>query len=434
MLMLAVLFLIAGFAPAAGLWFSWPSRRWAANLAPLVAGASWFSAAIMADVSVRSAWFAAGAGLVVATLYIRFSVDRDGSDYEVLSDRLKKRETHRATVFENLKGTKARSKDIEVEQREVLALYGMVKGLSEAMTWSDIRPKLEVAVEQYLRVESFALYIIGENEEEALRPLLRRGLSTGLGSSWDSVKRHLQERAIAVTVPHFIEGTAPAVAVPIFENKNLTGYFFARVPKDRDPEKTLAKAQSFVDEISFAFQRIRLFQEVEKGSRIDGLTGVFRRGVFDEKIAEEFIRAQTFKTTFCIMILDIDKFKNLNDSYGHPFGDTVLQRVGEILRESVYETDFVARYGGEEFAILLPRAEPEGVLRKAEAVRHAIESESFELAMKHVKVTISIGVAHYPRDGQTADSIVKQADQALYNAKENGRNRVVDIVDMRKAL
>ncbi|PCI40578.1 MAG: hypothetical protein COB53_00880 [Elusimicrobia bacterium] len=430
----SVLFLVAGLAPAVGLWYSWPTRKWAATVSPIAAGGAWLGGVLLTGVDAPIAWFVAGIAFVVASIYIRFMVDRDAADYAVLSEQQKKREARRAIVFDNLKATKLRSKDIEIEQREVLALYGMVKALSEAMTWEDIRPRLELAVEQYLRIENFSVYIVGESEDEDLRPLVRRGVRNGLGSSWETVKRHLQERAVDVTVPHLVDGNIPAVAVPIFESKKLMGYFYARIPHGRDPEKMLVKAQSFVDEISFAFQRIRLFQEVEKGSQIDGLTGVYRRGIFDEKIAEEVVRAQTFKTTFCVMILDIDKFKNLNDSYGHPFGDTVLQRVGEILRESVYETDFVARYGGEEFAILLPRAEPEGVLRKAEAVRSAIEAETFELAMKQVKVTISIGIAHFPRDGLTANLIVQRADQALYHAKETGRNRVVDIVDKRKVL
>ncbi|OIO04235.1 MAG: hypothetical protein AUJ52_15690 [Elusimicrobia bacterium CG1_02_63_36] len=430
---LAILFAVAALGPAAGLWLSWPSRRWAADAGVAVSAACWLAAAVLLDPGLRGSWLISGAVLIAAGIYIRFAIGRDAADTALLANRLSKREKDRAAIFANLKAAKERSRDIEVEQREVLALYGMVKGLSEAMTWADLRPKLEIAVSQYLRVETFAMYVVSGGEDVPLRPLVRRRIGNGLGSSWETVARHLQERGVSLTVPHVIEGSVPAVALPVFEAQKLMGYFYARIPADREPEQFLAKAQSFVDEISFAFQRIGLFQEVEKRSRIDGLTGVFRRGVFDEKLGEEFLRAKTFKTTFCVMILDIDKFKDLNDSYGHPFGDTVLQRVGEILRESVYETDVVARYGGEEFAILLPRAEPEGVLRKAEVIRSAIEAEVFELAMKRIQVTISTGVAHYPRDGKTADSIVKQADQALYHAKESGRNRVVDIEEMRKA-
>ena len=101
------------------------------------------------------------------------------------------------------------------------------------------------------------------------------------------------------------------------------------------------------------------------------------------------------------MILDIDHFKSLNDGHGHPFGDQVLKRIGAVLNSLVYDTDFVARYGGEEFAIVLPRAEPAGALRKAEAIRAAIEAEVFSVGFEELRVTISIGVSHFPRDAST---------------------------------
>jgi diguanylate cyclase (GGDEF)-like protein len=132
------------------------------------------------------------------------------------------------------------------------------------------------------------------------------------------------------------------------------------------------------------------------------------------------------------MLLDIDYFKRLNDRYGHPFGDQVLRRVGELLNASVYDTDFVARYGGEEFVILLPRAEPEGAMRKAEAIRLALENERFQLAMETIRVTVSIGVAHFPRDAKTPEELVAQADAALYQAKSQGRNRVIDCAALRQ--
>ncbi|MEK7744505.1 MAG: GGDEF domain-containing protein, partial [Elusimicrobiota bacterium] len=327
---------------------------------------------------------------------------------------------------------KARSKGIESEQREVLALYGMVKGLSESLSWEDLKPKLEIAIQQYLRVEEFALYVVGRLAQDEMESLLRRRLGTGVGSSWETLQRRLQERKQPLTVPHVVQDPEKAVALPVFEEQKLMGYFYARVPPDMDSEVLLSKAQTFVEEIAFAFRRIHLFQEMEQLSQTDGLTGVYRRGMFDGRLEEEVVRAHTFRTTFCLMLLDIDHFKMLNDAYGHPFGDQVLRRVGEMLRAGVYETDFVARYGGEEFAILLPRAETAGVLRKAEALRHAIDGEVFELAMRQIRITVSIGIAHFPRDGATAQAVVQRADQALYHAKETGRNRVVDAAEIKR--
>jgi len=418
--------------PALALWASWPRRQWAAWAA---AGVCVFLAGAAFPFDERGfllPWAAASTANLLLCLYAAYVVGRNSSEYARLDSLLGGRKARSAKLKKSLDEAKSRSRDVENEQREVMALYGMVKGLSEAVTWADIQPKIQTAVEQYLRVEEFAIFTTGELAQDDLRLLVRRKLRASVGGSWETLRRYLQEHKLPLTVPHVIRSPEAAVALPIFESQKFVGYFYARIPSGGDPETLLAKAQSFVEEISFTFRRVKLFNEVEKHSRIDGLTGVFRRGVLDDKLQEEAVRAETFKTTFCLMILDIDHFKSLNDNYGHQFGDHVLQRVGAILKGSVYETDFVARYGGEEFAILLPRAEPVGVLRKAEAVRRAISEAVFELAMQQVRITISIGIAHYPRDGQSAEAVVQHADQALYYAKERGRNRVIDIAEVRR--
>ncbi|TBR21864.1 GGDEF domain-containing protein [bacterium] len=429
-LMMGVMWLM----PPAALWLSGPTRAWGGWACSAATALVWLAGLFLVPGAERLRWAAAGASSLGACLWAGIVVQRNAGEAVRLSEALAQRRATAAALTKGLAAAKSRSKDVEVEQREVHALYGMVKGMAEVMTWDGVRPKLEAAVEQYLRVEEFAVYVVEQKASDAMRLLARRRLSGSPGATWDTLSRWMQENAVAMTVARVVDKPERAVAVPIFESEKLIGYFYARIPREADAEAMLMRAQTFVEEISFAFRRIKLFQEVEKFSLVDGLTGAYRRRVLDERLAEEVVRAQTFKTTFCLMLLDIDKFKNLNDSYGHQFGDEVLSRVGEILRGSVYETDFVARYGGEEFAILLPRAEPAGVLRKAEALRKAIETASFELAMQRVSVTISLGIAHYPRDGAAADAIVRQADRALYHAKDTGRNRVVDVAEIpRKA-
>lgn len=418
--------------PAIALWLSWPRRRWAAWAAAGACAVLWAAAHALIGPELRTLWAVAGVVALSACFYATYLIVRNVAEYARLEEELSSREEGCKKVAEALGAAKIRSRDIEAEQREVMALYGMVKGLSEAMTWGDIKPKIDMAVEQYLRVDAFSIFVTGDRDSDALYPLTRRKVESSVGGSWQTLQRYLQEHNLPLTVPHIIESPERGVALPIFESQKFIGYFYARIPPGTEPESMLSKAQTFVDEISFAFRRVKLFNEVDQHSQIDGLTGVCRRRVLDEKLQEEVIRAETFKTTFCLMILDIDHFKSLNDSYGHQFGDHVLQRIGQILRDSVYETDFVARYGGEEFAILLPRAEPAGVLRKAESVRRAIGEAVFELALQKISVTVSIGVAHYPRDGRRAEAVVQRADQALYHAKEHGRDQVVDIAAIRK--
>lgn len=418
--------------PSAAIWAAWPRRRRASWV--VVAGtlALWGAGFLMLSESERPLWIAVGSIAITACLYAAYAVARNIGDFESCDRKIEQRTKARDAILRKVNELKARIQKVETEQRESLALYSMIKGLSEALNWEDMKPKLDLAVQQYLGIKDYALFVSGGDSEE-FRPLIRKNLSSSVGGSWETLRRYQQEHGLRPRVPHALPPPENALALPIFEGQRLIGYFFERLPPGVDPAVLLEKSQTFIDEITFAFRRVRLFQEVERHSRIDGLTGVFRRGVLDQKLKDEVVRAQTFKTTFCLMMLDIDNFKRLNDRYGHPFGDEVLRRIGTILKNSVYETDFVARYGGEEFAILLPRAESAGVLRKAEAVRSAVEAEEFELANQRVRVTVSIGIAHFPRDGNSGEAVLRQADQALYCAKEKGRNCVVETSKIRDA-
>jgi diguanylate cyclase (GGDEF)-like protein len=422
--MIAVLSLF----PAISLWGAYPRRKWASSASAGGIVVLWLIGFLILGGEHFAMWAAAGACGMISCFYALHVIGRNSEEYEKLESAQAQRKIRNEALAREVGSIKHRIHKVDTEQRETLALYSMIKGLSEALTWDDVRPKLEIAIRQYLGVESFALYVA---EQGKMRPIARRRLGSSVGAQWAVLERFLQERKLPLRVPHVIEVPEKAISVPIFEKENLIGYFFVQAPKNADPAALLSKAENFVDEISFAFKRVLLFQEVERHSQTDGLTGLYRRGALDERMREEVVRARTFKTGFCFMLLDIDRFKSLNDKYGHPFGDEVLGRVGRVLRDSFYDTDFVARYGGEEFAVLMPRAQEAGVRRKAEAVRRAVESEVFEMAMQRIRVTISIGIAYFPRDGESAESVLRQADQALYYAKENGRNQAVDISDVR---
>ncbi|MHB2026023.1 MAG: GGDEF domain-containing protein [Elusimicrobiota bacterium] len=411
--------------PAAALWLGYPRRPWmswiAASLGLL--GAAWFLRQNQHPQAwVLSVWALAGA------LYSG-----------VVLSRHKRRHNERQSIFSNLRAqfqklgvdleaAKGRGILAGLEQKQALALYGLVKGLTEALSWEEVRPRLESAAEDYLGTSDFAFYLV--DPSAGFRPLLVRGLSMSPGSSWITLERCLQERGLSAAQAHALESPEKSILAPISDGEVL-GFLYARCPPKMTPAELLGRALFFVQDIAFAFRRIRLFQEMENLSRIDGLTGVHRRGSFDERLKEELVRAQTFKTPLVLLFLDIDHFKELNDRYGHPFGDQVLKRLGEILNASVYETDFVARYGGEEFAVILPRALPEGAARKAEAIRKRVEEERFSIGFSQARISVSIGMAQFPRDAARAEELVAQADAALYRAKSMGRNQVVDRASLR---
>jgi diguanylate cyclase (GGDEF)-like protein len=160
-------------------------------------------------------------------------------------------------------------------------------------------------------------------------------------------------------------------------------------------------------------------------SNKDELTGVYNHRYFVNKLKEEFNRATRYNLPLTCVMIDIDDFKNINDLYGHPTGDKVLKKLGELLKDSIRDVDIVARYGGEEFVLILPLTDSENGIRMAERCRNSIENNDFGVGNRVIKITISLGVATYYNDNMENENIlIGKADKALYVAKRKGKNRV----------
>lgn len=190
-------------------------------------------------------------------------------------------------------------------------------------------------------------------------------------------------------------------------------------------EDELPLVEYLTSQIGITLDNALTHEKVERLSITDGLTGLYNRRHFSERIGEEFSKAFRYNTPLSILIMDVDHFKRVNDTYGHQVGDIVLIAVAQVLRQSVRETDLIGRYGGEEFVVLLPHTDMEQAGAVAEKIRKAI-SEMPVAEMDRKAVTISIGVAGL--GGVAADNVedlIRHADGALYRAKEEGRNRVV---------
>ncbi|MGB9690682.1 MAG: diguanylate cyclase [Candidatus Sumerlaeaceae bacterium] len=166
-------------------------------------------------------------------------------------------------------------------------------------------------------------------------------------------------------------------------------------------------------------------KNLAQASARDPLTGLFNHGTVLKALDNEYQRASRSKSPLSCLMLDIDHFKALNDTYGHRFGDWVLKELAVLLRNQVRATDIVGRYGGEEFLFVLPATDEEGALRLAEKIRLAVEERSFRRGDFQVLVTVSIGLASTSAEmGRGAEHLLQLSDRALYFAKENGRNRV----------
>lgn len=160
----------------------------------------------------------------------------------------------------------------------------------------------------------------------------------------------------------------------------------------------------------------------EEAAFTDHLTGLANRRRFERQLEREVARMQRFGHAFSLLMIDIDSFKDLNDSFGHDAGDEAIRRISKVLREGTRGIDLAARIGGEEFAVLLVETSKDGGFEVAERLRSAIKVLEIPTA-RHI--TASFGVAECPTDAQTANGVLKAADVALYEAKRNGRDRVV---------
>jgi two-component system cell cycle response regulator len=179
------------------------------------------------------------------------------------------------------------------------------------------------------------------------------------------------------------------------------------------------------NQVAISLQNGRMYQVLEEQATTDGLTGLVNHRTFQERFSAMLGRADRHKFRVSMLLTDIDHFKKINDTYGHPTGDQVLKRVAAILKASARKIDIVARYGGEEFAIVLEGTDRAGARQLAERIREEVAAESFESAKGPFKATLSLGVSVYPDDARVKQEIISRADQALYAAKHGGRNRTV---------
>ena len=174
-----------------------------------------------------------------------------------------------------------------------------------------------------------------------------------------------------------------------------------------------------------AIENAQLYERVEQLAIKDGLTGLYLRRYLLDRVPEEISRQMRRKSNFAFLMFDLDKFKSYNDNFGHVAGDIVLRAVGKLLSDFFSEPGMlVCRYGGEEFSVLLPDCDLKKAKELAEEIRKRIAEKTIVLRRQKTKITVSIGVAMFPKNAQNMVELIHKADLALYQAKEKGRNQV----------
>jgi len=228
--------------------------------------------------------------------------------------------------------------------------------------------------------------------------------------------------------------TRSAIAVPFEVRRRIAGVCFLRTAAG-DPlltEADAAFAETVIRAAVSAIEKAYDFEATLSDKRrfevlatTDPLTGCLNRRALEESLGQELDRARRYEFPVTVLMIDLDRFKSVNDTRGHLVGDAVLRQVGELLRREARSVDLVARYGGEEFVVVLPNTGSQGGLTFAERLRARIAGHDFSTGLEPLSLTVSIGVATFPAaGGESVEALLAAADQALYRAKHDGRNLV----------
>ena len=216
---------------------------------------------------------------------------------------------------------------------------------------------------------------------------------------------------------------------PLVNENTLLGAIASKSMENTINKEDISYLEQIASQTSTTINRANVYAEILKHATLDALTGFYNRRQLEERIKQEISSAKRQKTSLCAIMIDIDYFKQVNDTYGHAAGDLVLKTVSKIIRSQLREYDIAGRYGGEEFAILLPFTQEDEAVMVAERLRKAVANKVIDLTKvnsesenRNIQVTISLGVYKYiGKDNE----LLKNADKALYEAKAKGRNQVI---------
>jgi diguanylate cyclase (GGDEF)-like protein/PAS domain S-box-containing protein len=339
-----------------------------------------------------------------------------------------------------LKGMEELSRKVS----ELSTLNEAGKILSSKLDLGDVLNTVMTMAGDLFQAQAYSIRLMKE-DEGILSIVAHSGLSEeylkkGPISVGDSVAGAVAQQRKPIHVPDALshhglykadvaarEGLKSIYCLPLVIRDRCIGVmtFYHKKPHSYGDDQTQFLS-TFASTVSIAIDNARLYEEQKRQAVTDGLTGLYNHKFFHDNLARELNRAQRYGNRLSVIILDIDLFKKYNDAYGHQEGDALLREMGGILKKVARENDLVARYGGEEFVFLLHQVSKSEAMLFARRLRKRICDHGFkgEDILPGGRLTISLGLACFPEDADSVASLIHTADQALYRAKREGRNRV----------
>jgi len=366
------------------------------------------------------------------------AIDPDQSEHDILFALPDSPEPSYSSVARHIEDTLiGLLDDLTLPERHRPQAEAMRERLKHGLNWYELLPILDdlatlmLAItdsgqhefEAYLqqlneRLEAFQSNLQAASEGHADNSSAARAMDTQIREQVDGLQSSVQQAADIDDLKHVLENHLEGLLGTMDQHQKQ---------RDAREQEVAARLKSLSERVAHMEQEALGFREHLEEQRqkalIDPLTGLPNRAAWSERLEHEIQQWQQHGNTLSLAMLDLDHFKRINDSYGHLAGDKVLKIIATVLRKRLRGSDFIARFGGEEFVLLLPATPPAVGAKLLETLRAAIEACPFHFKGERVTITISMGLASF-RTGEHSDLVLKRADQALYRAKNAGRNRV----------